>query len=117
MYKRQCPSCHRNSAVRRKRRVRISQRKTFAHWLQRIGRSRYDLSLIHISVRAATGTTSAELELEVVVTGSYQMELTTPRGLLSTDAVSYTHLDVYKRQSEYYAEICTVFDITSQETD
>ena len=38
-----------------------------------------------IPVRAATGTTSAELELEVVVTGSYQMELTTPRGLLSTE--------------------------------
>ena len=34
-----------------------------------------------IPVRAATGTTSAELELEVVVTGSYKMELTTPRGL------------------------------------
>ena len=38
-----------------------------------------------IPVRAATGTTSAELELEVVVTGSFQMELTTPRGLLSAD--------------------------------
>ncbi|KAA4287790.1 hypothetical protein F3D15_05395, partial [Bacteroides ovatus] len=34
------------------------------------------------------GTTSAELELEVVVTGSYQMELTTPRGLLSTDVTA-----------------------------
>lgn len=38
-----------------------------------------------IPVRAAAGTTSAELELEVVVTGSYQMELATPRGLLSTN--------------------------------
>lgn len=38
-----------------------------------------------IPVRAAAGSTSAELELEVVVTGSYQMELTTPRGLLSAD--------------------------------
>jgi len=37
-----------------------------------------------IPVRATTGTTSAELELEVVVTGSYQMEFTTPRGLLSS---------------------------------
>lgn len=37
-----------------------------------------------IPVRATTGSTSAELELEVVITGSYQMELTTPRGLLST---------------------------------
>lgn len=41
-----------------------------------------------IPVRAATGTTSAELELEVVVTGSYQMELTTPRGLLSADVTA-----------------------------
>ena len=38
-----------------------------------------------IPVRAATGTTSADLELEVVVTGSYEMELSTPRGLLSTE--------------------------------
>lgn len=37
-----------------------------------------------IPVRASTGSTSAELELEVVVTGSYQMEFTTPRGLLSS---------------------------------
>ena len=41
-----------------------------------------------IPVRAATGTTSAELELEVVVTGSFQMELTTPRGLLSADVTA-----------------------------
>ena len=33
----QCPSCQRNSAVRRNRRVRISQRNTFAHWLHKIG--------------------------------------------------------------------------------
>jgi len=38
-----------------------------------------------IPVSAVTNTTSAELELEVVVTGSFQMELTTPTGLLSTD--------------------------------
>src|SRR5207248_129064 len=37
-----CPSCQRNSVVRRNRRVRISQRTTFAHWLMRIGRSRQD---------------------------------------------------------------------------
>ena len=37
-----CPSCHRNSSVRRKSRVRISHRTTFAHWLMRMGRSRYD---------------------------------------------------------------------------
>lgn len=38
-----------------------------------------------IPVRAATSTTSADLELEVVITGTYQMELTTPRGLLSAE--------------------------------
>ncbi len=31
-----------NSAVRKNKRVRISQRTTFAHWLIKIGRSRYD---------------------------------------------------------------------------
>ena len=36
-------------------------------------------------MQATTGSTSDELELEVVVTGSYDMELTTPRGLLSSD--------------------------------
>src|SRR5690606_14397508 len=37
-----------------------------------------------IPVTAVTSATSANLELEVVVTGSYEMELTTPTGLLST---------------------------------
>lgn len=37
-----------------------------------------------IPVRALTNTSSAGLELEVVVTGTYEMELTTPNGLLST---------------------------------
>jgi len=37
-----CPSCQRNSAVRRNNLVRISHRTTFAHWLIRIGRSLYD---------------------------------------------------------------------------
>lgn len=37
-----------------------------------------------IPVRATTGSTSSDLELEVVVTGSFQMDLTTPRGLLSS---------------------------------
>lgn len=36
-----------------------------------------------IPVRAVTNTTSADLELEVVITGSFDVELTTPRGLLS----------------------------------
>ena len=38
-----------------------------------------------IPVRASSGSTSGEIELEVVITGSYEMELTTPRGLLSSD--------------------------------
>lgn len=37
-----------------------------------------------IPVRAVTGSTSANLQLEVVVTGTYSMELSTPTGLLST---------------------------------
>jgi uncharacterized membrane protein len=37
-----------------------------------------------IPVRALTGSTSANLKLEAVVTGSYDIELTTPTGLLST---------------------------------
>ena len=36
-----------------------------------------------IPVRAATSTTAANLQFEVVVTGTYNMELTTPTGLLS----------------------------------
>lgn len=38
-----------------------------------------------IPVSATTSSTSASLELEVVVTGSYSMDLTTPTGLLSTN--------------------------------
>jgi len=37
-----------------------------------------------IPVRAATNGSSADLGLEVVITGSYGIELTTPNGLLST---------------------------------
>jgi uncharacterized membrane protein len=37
-----------------------------------------------IPVRAATNATFSDLGLEVVITGSYAMELTTPAGLLST---------------------------------
>ncbi len=37
-----------------------------------------------VPVSAVTSTTSAEIELEVVITGSYGIELTTPSGLLST---------------------------------
>ncbi len=38
-----------------------------------------------IPVNASTSTTSASLDLEAVVTGSYNMELTTPTGLLSSN--------------------------------
>jgi uncharacterized membrane protein len=38
-----------------------------------------------IPVSALSGTTSADLELEVVITGSYGMELTTEKGLLSAN--------------------------------
>ncbi len=38
-----------------------------------------------IPVSAATSSSSADLELEVVITGSYSMELTTPTGLLSAN--------------------------------
>jgi len=37
-----------------------------------------------IPVSATSSSTSADMELEVVITGSYAMELTTPTGLLST---------------------------------
>ncbi len=37
-----------------------------------------------IPVRAVSGNTSAQLTLEVVITGNFEMELTTPTGLLST---------------------------------
>lgn len=38
-----------------------------------------------IPIRADSGNTSAELELEAVISGSYDIELTTPTGNLSTD--------------------------------
>lgn len=38
-----------------------------------------------IPVHAITNISSADLDLEVVVTGSYGIELTTPRGLMSTN--------------------------------
>jgi uncharacterized membrane protein len=47
---------------------------------EKIGAGKYK-----IPVSAATISTSANLELEVVITDSYSMELTTPAGLLSTD--------------------------------
>lgn len=36
-------------------------------------------------MRAVTNSTSAELTLEVAITGTFQMEVTTPKGLLSAD--------------------------------
>ncbi|WP_329610021.1 COG1470 family protein [Microaerobacter geothermalis] len=41
-----------------------------------------------IPVKAAAGSTSAVTELEVVITGSYDLELSTPTGLLSTDVTA-----------------------------
>ncbi|MBO8171767.1 MAG: hypothetical protein H0Z33_07750 [Bacillaceae bacterium] len=38
-----------------------------------------------IPITASTSSTSAETTLEVVITGTYDLELTTPNGLLSTD--------------------------------
>lgn len=38
-----------------------------------------------IPVRVINSATSAEIELEVVITGSYEIELTTPTGLLSSN--------------------------------
>ena len=43
-----CPSCQRNSVVRRNIRGRISQRTTLAHWFSSIGRSRCEL--IHLAI-------------------------------------------------------------------
>jgi uncharacterized membrane protein len=43
-----------------------------------------DAGKYKIPVTASTNGTSTTLELEVVITGSYKMELTTPTGLLST---------------------------------
>lgn len=43
-----------------------------------------DARTYKIPVTATTKGTSASLDLEVVITGTYQMELTTPTGLLST---------------------------------
>jgi uncharacterized membrane protein len=41
-----------------------------------------------IPVSAVTNNSSASLDLEVVVTGSFSMELTTPTGLVSTDVTA-----------------------------
>jgi len=41
-----------------------------------------------IPVTASTGATSADLSLEVGITGSYALQLTTPTGLLSTNATA-----------------------------
>jgi uncharacterized membrane protein len=41
-----------------------------------------------IPIKAATSSTSAQLTFEVVITGSYDMELSTPTGVLSTDVTA-----------------------------
>src|SRR6266511_2125623 len=63
-----CPSCQRNSVVRRNGRVTFYQRTTFAHWLMRIGRSRHEFThLAYIEQiiasdvgRIASGSSSSE---------------------------------------------------------
>lgn len=45
---------------------------------------RIEAGTYKIPVSATTNTTSAVLDIEVVITGSFNMELTTPTGLLST---------------------------------
>ncbi|MGQ1890947.1 NEW3 domain-containing protein [Thermophagus sp. OGC60D27] len=47
-----------------------------------------------IPVRAANRSTSAELELEVVISGSYEMELSTPTGRLSTTLTAGRKKDI-----------------------
>lgn len=39
----------------------------------------------NIPIQASTPNTSADLDLEVVITGSYDMEMSTPKGVLSTN--------------------------------
>jgi len=41
-----------------------------------------------IPVKASTSSTSAQTELEAVITGKYDVELSTPNGLLSTDVTA-----------------------------
>lgn len=41
-----------------------------------------------IPVRAVSGSSSGELKLEAVITGTYKIELSTPSGLLSSDIVA-----------------------------
>jgi uncharacterized membrane protein len=41
-----------------------------------------------IPVKAATSSTSAQLELEAVITGTYGLEVSTPTGVLSTDVTA-----------------------------
>ncbi len=41
-----------------------------------------------LPVRAVSGSSSGELKLEAVITGTYRIELTTPAGLLSYDIVA-----------------------------
>jgi len=54
-----------------------------------------------IPVHASTSTTSADLTLDVVVTGSYEIELTTPDGRVSADitAGDTKHIDLLVRNT------------------
>ena len=62
-----------------------------------------------IPVRAVTNSTSAELTLEVAITGTFQMEVTTPKGLLSADITAgdtrRIHLEVVNTGSSELKDI------------
>ena len=50
--------------------------------------SQVEAATYQIPISAKTNSTSASLPLEVVITGSYSMELTTPTGLLSSNIIA-----------------------------
>ena len=50
--------------------------------------ARIEAGTYQIPISARTNTTTANVQLEVVITGSYSMELTTPTGLLSDDVTA-----------------------------
>ncbi len=70
-----------------------------------------------IPIRATTGTTSDGIDLEVVVTGNYALQLTTPTGLLSSDitAGKTKRVDLVLRNSGS-AELKEV-ELTSRKPD
>lgn len=65
--------------------VNIEANKSEAIFIEVVPPEQTEAGKYKIPVVAETGATSANLDLEVVVSGSYKMELTTPTGLLSTE--------------------------------